>query len=293
MKRRMLVQNGKIVDVDFSLKPVKNERGETLLIIPEGRDITERKKAEEAAQQHQLESARFMRLGLMGEMAAGMAHELNQPLAALISYCGTAHSILRELPSIPKDLVDMLERATEQAHRASEIIQHIRHFVSKGSADKHLVDIDQLIIEMSDFLEWELRNSKVDITLELGGQNRKIMANSVQIEQVLLNLIRNSLEAIQNAGASNGHLTLETRLVAGDTMQITVSDNGPGVPEDMRSCLFEPFQTSKENGMGMGLSIGRSIIQAHNGKIWLNENHKDGTSFRIELPVIDDTHDTA
>lgn len=226
-----------------------------------------------------------MRLGLMGEMAAGMAHELNQPLAALISYCGTAHSMLRELPSAPEELVDLLKRATDQAHRASEIINYIRHFVSKGGAEKGPVDIDKLIIEMSDFLEWELRNSKVNITLDLDGQHRKILASSVQIEQVLLNLIRNSLEAIQISGASNGHLKLETALTANNTMQITVSDNGPGVPDEMRSCLFEPFQTSKESGMGMGLSIGRSIIHAHNGKIWLNASQDDGTSFRIELPV--------
>ncbi len=283
-----LSANGKTVTVDFSLKPVKNAQGETVLIIPEGRDITERKQAEEAVQQHQLESAHFMRLGLMGEMAAGMAHELNQPLAALISYCGTAHSMLRELPSAPEELVDLLKRATDQAHRASEIINYIRHFVSKGGAEKGPVDIDKLIIEMSDFLEWELRNSKVNITLDLDGQHRKILASSVQIEQVLLNLIRNSLEAIQISGASNGHLKLETALTANNTMQITVSDNGPGVPDEMRSCLFEPFQTSKESGMGMGLSIGRSIIHAHNGKIWLNESQDDGTSFRIELPVFSD-----
>ncbi len=211
--------DGKIFSIDFSLKPVKNEHGETLLIIPEGRDITERKQAEEEVQRHQRESAHFMRLSLMGEMAAGMAHELNQPLAAMTSYCGTAHSILSELPSAPKDLVDMLDRVTEQAHRASEIINHIRRFVSKGGTNKGLVDIDKLIVEMSDFLEWELRNSKVNIDLELDAQGRKISANSVQIEQVLLNLIRNSLEAIQNARISNGRLTLETRLIAGNSIR--------------------------------------------------------------------------
>jgi PAS domain S-box-containing protein len=285
--------NGKTVSIDFSLKPVKNELGETVLIVPEGRDISERKRAEEQARQHQLESAHYMRLGLMGEMAAGMAHELNQPLAALISYCGTAHSVMRELPSTPKDLVDMLERATEQAHRASEIIKHIRQFVSKGSSEKRPVDIDELIIAMSDFLEWELRNSKVNITLDLDARMQKISANSVQIEQVLLNLVRNSLEAIRHAGISDGRLELKTRLLEDRSIQITVSDNGPGIPEDMRNRVFEPFQTSKECGMGMGLSIGRSIIKAHQGKIWLSENHQACTSFHIKLPVIDNANVTA
>jgi len=285
--------DGKIFSVDFSLKPVKNEHGETVLIIPEGRDITERKQAEEEVRRHQRESAHFMRLSLMGEMAAGMAHELNQPLAAMTSYCGTARSILSELPSAPKDLVGLLDRIAEQAHRASEIINHIRRFVSKGSTNKGFIDIDKLIIEMFDFLEWELRNNKVNIDLDMDAQGRKISANSVQIEQVLLNLIRNSLEAIQNAGISNGRLILKTRLIAGNSVQITVTDNGPGIAVEMRKRLFEPFQTSKESGMGMGLSIGRSIIQAHKGKIWLNESCKDGSSFCVELPVIDETRETS
>lgn len=287
-----LGSDGRIATVDFSLKPVKNHQGETVLIIPEGRDITERKQAQEEAQRHQLESAHYMRLSLMGEMAAGMAHELNQPLAALISYCGTAHSILSELPSIPGEIVDMLDRATEQAHRASEIISHIRHFVSKSDTRKGTVDIDRLINEMSDFLEWELRNSKVNIILNLNAKGRRISANSVQIEQVLLNLIRNSLEAIRNARISNGQLTLETGLNADHSIAITVTDNGPGIAPDMRDRLFEPFQTSKESGMGMGLSIGRSIIQAHKGRIWLNEFKKNGTSFCIELPVMEEHEST-
>lgn len=277
--------DGRTVAVDFSLKPVKNEEGETVLIVPEGRDITERKQAEEDARRHQCESAHFMRLSIMGEMAAGMAHELNQPLTALISYCGTAHSMLGEPPLAPRDLVDMLKRATEQAHRASEIITHIRRFVSKGDSNKVSVDVDQVIVELCKFLEWELRNSQVDISLDLDCQGREISANRVQIEQVLLNLIRNSLEAIQNARISNGRLILTTRLITSTTIQITLTDNGPGINTYMRNRLFEPFQTSKEGGMGMGLSVCRSIIQAHKGKIWVNESRMGDTSFCIELPV--------
>jgi len=186
----------------------------------------------------------------------------------------------------------MLSRIAEQAHRASEIINHIRRFISKGGTNKGLVDIDKLIVEMSDLLEWELRNSKVNIDLDLDAPGCKISADSVQIEQVLLNLIRNSLEAIQNARIRNGRLTLETRLIAGNSIQINVTDNGPGIAVEMRKRLFEPFQTSKESGMGMGLSIGRSIIQAHMGKIWLNESHNNGSSFCVELPVIDEAHET-
>ena len=283
--------DGQVASIDFSLKPVTNERGETVLIIPEGRDITDRRRAEEAAQRHQRESAHFMRLNIMGEMAAGMAHELNQPLAALISYCGTAFSMLARIPSVPPPLVDTLARANEQAHRASDIIRHIRNFVSKGNTSSGPVDIDQLILEMSHFLDWELRNSRVSINLDLAAQGQKVQANAVQIEQVLLNLIRNSLEAIHNARISDGQLTLKTRVQKGKSIRVTLTDNGPGIAAAMCSRLFEPFHTDKETGMGMGLSISRSIIQAHNGKILLSKSDQHGTTFCIELPVSDRADD--
>jgi PAS domain S-box-containing protein len=278
---------GKVAAIDFSLKPVKNELGETVLIIPEGRDITERRRAEEAARHHQRESAHFMRLSIMGEMAAGMAHELNQPLAALISYCGTAYSMLADIQSVPADLVDMLRRAKEQAHRASDIIRHIRNFVAKGSTSTGPVDVDQVIVEMCSFLDWELRNSKVSINLDLDSQGRTVKANAVQIEQVLLNLIRNSLEAIHSARISSGQLTLKTRLLKGRSIRVMITDNGPGIDVNMCGRLFEPFHTNKETGMGMGLSISRSIIQAHQGKILLSKSDRNGTTFCIELPVFD------
>jgi PAS domain S-box-containing protein len=283
--------NGKVILVDFSLKPVKDDKGETVLIIPEGRDVTARRRAEEAARQHQRESAHLMRLSTMGEMAAGMAHELNQPLTALISYCGTASSILQDDPSVPTTLTDILRKAVEQAHRASDIIRHIRNFVSKGNSSKGPVDIDRIILEMTEFLDWELRNSKVAITLDLAGHGRNVRANGVQIEQVLLNLIRNSVEAIHSARISDGHLLLKTRVRNDDSVVITVKDNGPGIGADMCKRLFEPFQTSKDSGMGMGLSISRSIIRAHKGKIMLSETSSSGTTFCIELPVFEQEHD--
>jgi PAS domain S-box-containing protein len=283
--------NGKVIVIDFSLKPVKDDKGETVLIIPEGRDITARRQAEEAARHHQWESAHLMRLSTMGEMAAGMAHELNQPLTALISYCGTASSMLKDDPSVPTILTDILRKAVEQAHRASDIIRHIRNFVSKGSSSKGPVDIDSIILEMTEFLDWELRNSKVAITLDLASHGHKVRANGVQIEQVLLNLIRNSLEAIHGARISDGHLLLKTRLRNDESIVVTVTDNGPGIDADMCKHLFEPFQTSKECGMGMGLSISRSIIRAHKGKILLSETGSNGTTFCIELPVFEPQHD--
>lgn len=286
-------KDGEIIHVDFSLKPVKNDLGETLLIIPEGRDITERRMAEELACRHQRESAHLMRLSIMGEMAASIAHELNQPLTALISYCGTALSQLQENPGVADNLVDIMLHAKQQAHRAASIIQHIRNFVSKGQTRKRPLDIDQTIVDMSKLLDWEFYNSHAEIRFDLLGQGRKILANNVQIEQVLLNLVRNSLEAIQNGRITDGRLTLRTRVVDDMWCVVTIKDNGPGVEPVMREHLFEPFHTSRESGMGMGLSISRSIIQEHQGTIWLDKSDCGGATFCIRLPLLDHDNDRA
>lgn len=275
--------SGKIAFVDFSLKPVFNEQGETVLIIPEGRDITERKLAEEQEKRHKRELAHVMRLNTMGEMASGLAHELNQPLMAVASYCETALGELEKLQTVPPQLNDILKRALDQSHRAAEVIRHLREFVSEGSTPKQLVDIDLLIRELIKLLDWEFRNGKANITLELHGQGRKVMADKVQIEQVLINLSLNSLEAIRNGNGGEGDLVFQTRVLPDNSIEVTVSDNGPGIDPEMVEQIFNPFQTSKKAGMGMGLSISRSIIEAHGGTIWADVQYRNGARFGFIL----------
>jgi two-component system sensor histidine kinase TtrS len=274
---------GRTAFVDFSLKPVLNEQGETVLIIPEGRDITERKLAEEQEKRHKRELAHVMRLSTMGEMASGLAHELNQPLMAVASYCETALAELAKLQTPPR-LNDILQRALDQSHRAADVIRHLREFVSEGSTPKQLVDIDLLIGKLIGLLDWEFRNGKAKITLELRGQGRTVMADKVQIEQVLINLLLNSLEAIQNGNSGEGQLVLQTRVLPDNGIEVTVSDNGPGIEAEMVERIFEPFQTNKKAGMGMGLSISRSIIEAHHGKLWVAEAPLGGASLAFSLP---------
>jgi len=280
-------KEGQTAVIDFSLKPILNEQGETVLIIPEGRDITERKHAEEEAQRMQQESAHVMRLSTMGEMASGMAHELNQPLTALVSYCGTAMKLARDMPSLPEGYIDILERASGQAHRAGNIIRHLREFVSKGSNNKTRVVLDDLIQGVIDFISWERRDSDIQVTFLPGSLAREVFVDKVQIEQVLINLIRNSIEAITNAGISDGQVDIATRLAAEGSVEVTVADNGPGIDPAVAGSLFEPYQTSKEDGMGMGLSISRSIIEAHNGKLWADEKRPQGALFCMSIPGCD------
>jgi two-component system sensor kinase FixL len=279
-------KDGERIDIDFSMKPVLNEQGEVMLIIPEGRDITERKQAEENARRMQQESAHMMRVNIMGEMASGMAHELNQPLAALVSYCGTALKMARDMPALPEGLVDILERASAQAHRAGDVIHHLREFASKGSNSRSRVVLDSLIQGVIEFISWELRNTDIQVAFQPASLAREVSVDRLQIEQVLINLIRNSIEAINQAGISGGRVDIATRLTADGSIEVSVVDNGPGIDPAVADVLFEPYQTSKESGMGMGLSISRSIIEAHDGKLW-TEQRPQGAVFCIKLPGCD------
>ena len=271
--------------IDFTLKPVANQQGETAFIIPEGRDITDRKWAEEELRRHHRELAHVIRLSTMGEMASGMAHELNQPLAALVSYCGTAISLVKSLPAPPPQLRGILERASEQAQRAGSIIRHLRELVSKESDNKQPLDLDEVIRDLDILLSSELKSFKVKLEYCLDGRGREVMANKVQIEQVLVNLVRNSVEAIQSIRKYSGKVILTTQLLNDVSIELSVSDNGPGIDAGMIGKLFNPFQTSKTSGMGMGLSISRSIIEDHGGRIWADEQRHNGASFGFSLPV--------
>ena len=281
---RHLGKHGEQLIIDFSLKPVLNDQGETLMIIPEGHDITERRLAEEKLKQMQQDSARMMRVSSMGEMASGMAHELNQPLMALVSYCGTALQLAQQAPSLPEGFIDILERATEQAHRAGEVIRHLRDFVSNGKHEKTCVVLNELVQDVIDLIGWELRETDIQIIFQQGSDKGEILVDRIQIEQVLINLIKNSVEAIRNAGIEAGRVEIASQFTEENTVEVTVADNGPGISAGIAGVLFDPYQTSKEGGMGMGLSISRSIVEAHNGKLWADKNRSSGALFCVSLP---------
>jgi len=263
--------------------PILDEKGQPVYLLGISEDITEAKQAEEEMQLQQRELTHVMRLSTMGEMASGLAHELNQPLTALTSYCGTAAMLVNSLPSPEPRLGEILERAEEQAHRASQIIQHLRNFLSKGDDDKELLDLDKVIVEMIDFIKPELKNGHVKIEHHPSGC--KVMANKVQIEQVLVNLVLNSLDAIKSSGNTTGNIIVRTRQLPDETIETTVTDNGPGIDADMADRMFNPFQTSRSSGMGMGLTISRSIIEAHGGKLWADVQRGNGALFGFSLPV--------
>ena len=277
--------DGSILQMECSVTAISDTSGDFKSFLIIQHDITERRLAEEMAKRHQRDMAHVMRLGTMGEMATGLAHELNQPLTALISYCGTAASLSNSLQSPPQQLGEILELAMEQAHRAGEIIRNLRGFVSKDSENKETFELDRIICDIITFLKWEVRKSGITIELQLGGHEHKVTANKIQIEQVLVNLVRNSLEAFEHAKRVDGMVVIQTRLLPNDTIEVSVADNGPGIDATMAGKIFDQFQTSKKTGMGIGLSLSHSIIEGHGGKLWVDESYQDGALFVIELPV--------
>lgn len=267
--------------------PILDDDGRPIYLLGISEDITEARQAEEEIQRQRSEMAHVIRLTTMGELAAGLAHELNQPLAALTSYCGAASALAGSLPSPSPQLREVLVHAEEQAQRAGQIIRQLRDFLSKGDGHKELLDLDQVIAGTIEIIKPELKNTGATLEHVPGARAGKVMASKVQLEQVLVNLLLNSLEALKGQDIPDGKIIVQTRLLPDATLETTVTDNGPGVDADMAGRMFHPFQTTKPAGLGMGLSISSSIIEAHGGRMWADLQRRDGALFGFSLPVCD------
>ncbi len=280
----ILTKDGEVRYIAWNVSAEKGHRGEVTGILCSGQDVTDRVQAQIDAQRHHRELAHAMRLGTMGEMASGMAHEINQPLTAVTAYLGTAIAFLEKDPPAPEKAVDAIQRGVDQVHRAGSIIQGLRELVRKGASTREPVELDPIIRSVAGFVDWELRNNGVRLDLELHAEGRPVQADRVQIEQVLINLILNAIESVTAVGVSPRRVVVRSAPMD-DTVAVTVEDNGPGIDGSVRRRLFEPFQTTKEQGLGVGLSISSSIIEAHEGRMWGENGADGGAIFGFELPV--------
>jgi two-component system, LuxR family, sensor kinase FixL len=248
------------------------------------RDITAVRRAEQEARQHQAELVHVCRLSTLGEVATGMAHELNQPLSAIANYANGASRRLQGGVGDPSELVDAMGQITTQARRASEIIRRLRALVGRQPPSRSEVDLNHMVREVCSFVEFETAKLEVPIALDLAPGRIPVDADLVQIEQVLLNLVRNALDALEEVPAGARALSIHTRL--GETeVEVRVTDNGPGVPPQRIERLFDPFFTTKETGMGMGLPISQTILESHDGHIWVESTPGRGTTVHVTLPV--------
>ncbi len=250
-----------------------------------GRDITLRRKAEEEMKRHQLEMAHISRLLSVGEMASGLAHEINQPLAAILNYCrGSIRRIDEGRINTIEEVSKSMELITKQAKRAADIVKRMRSFVKKTEYQRMEFSLNESCIEICDFLKQESLDHNTSFKFELEEGDLPLLADKIQIEQVLLNLIRNAIEAYNDCEKSDRPVIISTRK-AKDYIYITVADNANGISREVVDKLFEPFFTSKSTGLGMGLSISRTIIEAHGGQLWAESDGKSGTQFYIKIPA--------
>jgi len=218
-------------------------------------------------------------------MTSGLAHELNQPLGAIVNYAEGTSEHLRSVPVPLDDLTAVMEKIARQARRASDVIDRLRRFVKKRAPHRSTIDINRLVENMLSLLEHELRQSNVSVALELASQPPAVLVDRVQIQQVLLNLIRNALDAMRDVPSKRRRLTLNTSAADGQTVEVCVSDTGHGLSTEAHSRLFEAFYTTKTDGLGMGLAISRTIVEAHDGRIWATPNSPHGTTFRLTIPI--------
>jgi len=250
-------------------------------------DITEQKRMEAKLRQREKELAHLARLSTMGEMATGLAHELNQPLYAITNYAKGITQHLRAATADPGDLREVMDKIAGQARRASNVITRLRKFAKKRETQRSTTDLNRLSEDLLNLLEYELRQSGTSLETRFAEQLPGVVVDSVQIEQVLVNLIRNALDAMRDAPPERRRLTLTTSAVDGQAVEISVADTGKGLSPEVQGKLFEPFLTTKTDGLGMGLAISRTIMEAHDGRIWAAPNSPHGTIFRFALPILE------
>jgi C4-dicarboxylate-specific signal transduction histidine kinase len=244
-----------------------------------------RLQAEEQALQHQADLAHVDRINIMGEMASGLAHELNQPLSAISTYCQAGLRIIDTLADKPDKLVHALEHASIQAQRAGEIIRHMRRFTGKGVVRRKPIDINRVIENAVSYVETAQKRKGIKLVLDLAEGLPAAIADEIQIEQVILNLLHNAIEAMFSGSENTRILRVSSERTALDTLQVTVNDSGPGLDAATLDSIFDTFFTTKKSGTGLGLAISRSIVEAHGGQLWADSAPGAGATFYFTLSV--------
>jgi two-component system sensor kinase FixL len=247
------------------------------------RDLTERQRTDARLQELQAELVHISRLTAMGEMASALAHELNQPLSAIANYMKGSRRLL-EARTDPEaaQVREAMNKAAEQSQRAGQIIRRLRDFVARGETERRVESLKKLVEEASALALVGAKEHGVRVTFHIDAAGDAVLVDKVQIQQILLNLIRNAVEAMDQS--DRRELLIATRAQAAGLVEISVADSGPGIAPEIASQLFQPFVTTKPLGMGVGLSISRSIVESHGGHIRCEPNAGGGTVFRFTVP---------
>ena len=247
-------------------------------------DISARQRAEERLRDLQAELVHVARLSAMGEMASALAHELNQPLTAIINYAQAARRALGSAGEAPDSpLASLLDKTSQQATRAGQIIHRLRQFIAKGETERALEDLNAVVEEAAALALIGTTGKRITVRRRFGAELPPVLIDKVQIHQVITNLLRNGIDAATEV--ERREIVVSTAPAGPDALEVAVADSGPGLDPEVAARLFQPFVTTKPGGIGIGLSICRSIVDAHGGRLWSSANPDGGTIFHVRLPV--------
>jgi two-component system sensor kinase FixL len=263
-----------------------DETGKPVRMIGTVHDITELKRAEVESYRARRELLRMERVSHMGELTASLAHELNQPLTAILSNAGAALRFLQSDRLDPGELREILEDIVKDNKRAGDIIRSLRSMLKQEEMERETISINDVLRDMISLFHSEAIIRNIEVEMDLADPSPLVHVDRVQIQQVMLNLIMNAAEIMSRNEPEGRKIILKTRPVDHGAVQVAVRDLGPGIEEKNLDRIFEPFFTTKRSGLGMGLSLSRSIIEAHGGRIWVENNPDKGVTFYFEIPVV-------
>ncbi len=273
-------KNGEVFPIELAVSEV--QLADRRIFAGFIRDASARHATEQSVHQLRNELLHVSRLSEMGEMASALAHELNQPLTAIINYLEACSRMLERDDAAGRDQTKgLMQKASTQASRAGQIIQQLRKFVTKGETERTLETVNPMVKEAVELAMVGTRHHAISATLDLADGLPDIMIDRVQIQQVIMNLVRNAVDAL--ADVERRELIVRTSSLGDAAVQIDVIDTGTGLAEEVAERLFQPFVTTKADGIGIGLSICRTIVDAHSGKLWASVNPGGGTAFHVSL----------
>jgi two-component system sensor kinase FixL len=277
--------------IAWSKTVFRDDSGSITHVVATGVDVTDQRYAERESREHeersrelQAELFHVSRLSDLGEMASAIAHELNQPLTAILNYLEATYRVLdKEHAALPPKVREYVEKASAQATRAGDIIRHLRRMIRREETARQSTDINRLVEDAVTLAGIGAGEKGIDITFDLAPDLPLLVVDGTQIHQVVFNLVRNSVEAL--AYVAKRQISVRTASAAGGGVEVSVSDTGPGLTKGIAERLFMPFVTTKTTGLGIGLSICRTIVESHGGQIWATPNPERGVTFRFTLPL--------
>jgi two-component system sensor histidine kinase TtrS len=280
-------KDGSSFPVEYTSAPIRSDDGEVLGAVIVFRDITERKQAEEEQRRHLGEMAHVARLSTMGEMASQIAHELNQPLTAITNYTGACIRRVEDGRGDRTGLLEALQLVSAQAHRAAQIVRRIREFIRKQTPGREPIDLNDLVEQTVELARPETRRKAVELLSELAPGLPKVSGDAVELEQVIMNLVRNAVDSVSANPPGSRRVEVRSFATTPGRVELAVIDNGPGMDTATLDNAFRPFYTTKVSGMGLGLAISQRIVEAHGGRLWAEVQHGEGATLRVELPALE------